>query len=95
MVFDALAEHQSKILSMKRFRAHMEKESGDRTVPITAQKGEPAWFPENLPLPTLTQANQLLIQEAIKRAQGNRSMAARLLGVSRQRLLRQLRTPEA
>jgi len=90
MVFDAMAGHQSKILSMARFRAHMEKEGQAGGGTALAAKAETAWFPEHLPLPTLADANLLLMKEALRRTDGNRSMAARLLGISRQRLLRHL-----
>ena len=43
------------------------------------------------PLPPLKEAEQLLIDEALKRAKGNQAMAARLLGMSRQALHNRLR----
>ena len=46
-------------------------------------------FPEKLP--TLKELNKLLIDEALKRANGNQSIAARLLGVSPQALNQKLK----
>ena len=44
------------------------------------------------PLPTLRQAEEALITEALKRAGGNQGAAARLLGITRQALNRRLKT---
>ena len=92
MIHDAVSIHQSKKLSMERFRAHIDQE---RSYPRAD------WAPLSPPyespivvsgsLPTLDQANRLLIDEAMKRTHNNRSMAARLLGISRQRLGRHLK----
>jgi DNA-binding protein Fis len=41
-------------------------------------------------LPTLKQAEQLLIDEALKRSSGNQSIAALSLGISRQALNKRL-----
>lgn len=38
------------------------------------------------PLPTLKQAKQMLIEEALRRTNNNQSLAARVLGLSRQAL---------
>ena len=45
-------------------------------------------FPDQLP--TLKQAEQLLIDEALKRSSGNQSIAALSLGISRQALNKRL-----
>jgi DNA-binding NtrC family response regulator len=90
MVFDAMAEHHSKKLSMSRFKAHMDKENCDGPGNSVMGEAESAWLPEHLPLPTIEGANRLLIREALRRTDGNRSMAARILGISRQRLLRHM-----
>lgn len=42
-------------------------------------------------LPTLKQAEQNLIDEALKRAKGNQSIAARSLGITRQALNKRLK----
>jgi DNA-binding protein Fis len=42
-------------------------------------------------LPTLKQVEQLLISEAMKRASGNQSIAAQILGVTRQALNKRLK----
>jgi DNA-binding NtrC family response regulator len=94
MVYDALAGHQAKKISMERFKAHIDTESdGTRGLSVEIEN-ESIRFPENLPLPTLARANQRLIEEALHRSGGNRSIAARLLGISRQRLMRHLKADD-
>lgn len=94
MVYDALAGHQARKISMERFKAHIDKESGEQKVMEKESDGDCLWFPQHLSLPTLAQAEQALIGEALKRAGGNRSIAARFLGISRQRLMRHLKSDE-
>lgn len=95
MVFDAVAGHQTKKISMERFKLHIDKETATDAVRVVPKNPGMFWQEAHLPLPTLSQANQMLIQEALKRTDDNRTMAARMLGISRQRLLRQLKTIEA
>ena len=93
MAYDAISTHKSKILSTKRFQLHMEQErvlpgrdsTRDRPAP------EPS-FQITGTLPTLKQATQDLITEAMRRTDNNQSMAARLLGISRQTLVRHLKS---
>ena len=85
MMFDAISRHKSGILSLKSFK----EATGQRekklpptipTVPVT--------FSERLP--TLNQVSWILIDEAMKRAKGNKSIAAGLLGVTPQALSKRL-----
>jgi DNA-binding NtrC family response regulator len=96
MVFDAVAGHQAKKISMERFKAHIDKELSINGVVEQPQNREGSfWLHDHSPLPTLVQANQLLIKEALKRTDDNRTMAAHMLGISRQRLLRHLKVMDA
>lgn len=94
MVFEAVAKHKGRMLSTSVFR-HMMKE-GDEQLLTTEDSGD--LLPENPfqkmeVLPSEEQSLQMLIQEALERAEGNRSLAARMLGMTRQKLTRHL--PEA
>ena len=92
MIYDAVSNHKSKKLSMGRFQIHIKQErSAAGTAPEQFTPGHDSWFACSEPLPTLEQSNRLLIVEAMKRSGSNQSMAARLLGISRQRLGRQLK----
>ncbi len=92
MIYDAVSYHQSKTLSMNRFKTHIDQERNTRT-PETkphSPRGDKS-FTGFESLPTLKQANRHLIAEAMKRSNNNQSMASRLLGISRQTLIRQLK----
>jgi DNA-binding NtrC family response regulator len=95
MIYDAVSSHKSKKLSMGRFQTHIKQE---RSVAGAASEqftpGHDSRFVCSEPLPTLEQSNRLLIAEAMKRSGGNQSMAARLLGISRQRLGRHLKATQ-
>lgn len=88
MVFDALSRHKGGILSMDSFKEKVTPQA-HRPVQSPPEAGEPhddrkISFKESLP--TLKEAEQLLIAEALKRAEGNQSIAARMLGLSRRAL---------
>ena len=93
MIYDAVSSHKSKKLSMGRFQTHIKQErsaAGDASEQLSP--GHDSWLACSEPLPTLEQANSLLIAEAMKRSGNNQSMAARLLGISRQRLARHFKS---
>jgi two-component system nitrogen regulation response regulator GlnG len=56
---------------------------------LPSDDSPPVSFSEKLP--TLKQAEELLIAEAMKRSAGNQAIAAMHLGISRQALNRRLR----
>jgi DNA-binding NtrC family response regulator len=91
LVYDAVSRHKSGILSMKRFQVQLEKEhlysSGESAPGLLA---EDFVLPVGSELPTLRKAIRILVAEAMKRSKNNQSMAARLLGISRQTLARHL-----
>ncbi len=93
MVYDALATHKTKMLSMQSFQKQIDFERNQQTpvIPSTPEKGNLDEQTENTPLPTLKTATDNLIQLALQRCNNNQSMAAKLLGISRQRLARHLR----
>jgi len=91
MVFDAVARHTSGILSMERFQSEIEKERPDM------QAAPPPEYEENAltgifgHFPTVSEVEEYMIEEALEIAKGNQTMAASLLGISRQTLHKQLR----
>ena len=91
MIFDAVSSHTSGKLSMDLFRAHISKKHPTfpaEAADSTPEKGALIGFAQQLP--TLKQIEQLLIDEALKRADGNQSIAALSLGISRQALNKRL-----
>jgi len=95
MVFDAVSKHKSKKISMEVFKSHINQELLS-TVPIKGTAGSGSSFVSfSDTLPTLKQGTQLMITEALRRAEGNQTIAAQLLGISQQALSKRLqRSPE-
>lgn len=96
MIFDAVARHQSGVLSMERFRQLIQASgavpirSGDWSVP--EQEEVSVRFPDfPSSLPSLKEVEKCLIEEALARAKGNQGIAAGFLGISRQALNQRLR----
>lgn len=87
MAFDAMSTHQSGDLSMKAFES---VRSAVPTLDIKAQLSKPL-FESSSTLPTLKQAAELLVAEAMKRANSNQSLAAQLLGISQPALSKRLK----
>jgi DNA-binding NtrC family response regulator len=95
MVFDAVSKHESRILSRESFQKAIYPNGG----PCLSAPSEEATsevpslrFPEKLP--TLRDATQMLVAEALRRANGNQTIAARLLGISQQALSKRLSREE-
>lgn len=85
MVFDAVSKQTDKMLSTKPFRDAMGR---DVQVLSRVETVELITFKDRLP--TLSQASDILIAEAIKRAKGVQSTAAMLLGITPQALGKRL-----
>ena len=85
LVVDAVSRHRSGILSLATFRERIGSGRVRRTAPAAEQL---LGFAAKLP--TLAQATDLLIDEALRRAQGNQSIAAGLLGLTQQALSKRL-----
>ena len=87
MVLDAVSRHKSGALSIQSFRDKICHKSL-----VSDENGESAEsvFAEGLStlreLPSLKASERLMIEEALKRASGNQTNAAKLLGMSRQAL---------
>jgi DNA-binding NtrC family response regulator len=89
MAFDAVARSQGGVLSLQSFKEAI-SDDPQAYVGAEATNGQaaPSGFPERLP--TLKEAEEALIAEALQRAQGNQGVAAGLLGISRQALNKRL-----
>ncbi len=87
MVFDAVSSHQGGVLSMAAFqRCHGAHPSGKIPVPGV---GNPFVALEQCP--SLAEAVEMLIEDAMRRCEGNQTLAARLLGISQPALSKRLR----
>lgn len=91
MLFDAVARGGLHVLHQR-----LEKLVTTASAPLSGEPCPPPrpiatlWGTTPTSLPTLEQAVQDLIQEALRCAHGNQSQAARLLGISRQALSKRL-----
>jgi DNA-binding NtrC family response regulator len=88
MIYDAVSRHRSGVLSLGSFREKIVPESHSREIPVHRfqEPGEDTrienlHFPDELP--ALKEMEDMLIREALRRSNGNQTIAARLLGISR------------
>jgi len=88
MVFDAVGTHKSRIMSMSVFKKHICPNSSIAFEDAENTTTEKIVFGEILP--TLKEVQSVLVDEALKRTDNNQSIAARLLGVTRQALNRRV-----
>jgi DNA-binding NtrC family response regulator len=90
MIFDAVSNHRSGVLGLDSLKAHIfEKQPAVAVDEGSVEKKKLLTFSNELP--TLKQAEGLLIAEAMLRAKGNQAIAAMMLGITRQALNRRLR----
>ncbi len=89
MVYDAVSIHRERMLSMDSFVKAVGKSQAQ--APPVSQKSRQnpfAGFPQ---LPTFSEAAGFLVDEALARAGGNQTFAARLLGISQPALNKRLK----
>jgi len=85
MIFDAVSRHKSKILSLSGFYQALGLDES-KEMPRSPEPPAGTLFSAFKQLPTLKGAETQLIEEALTRSKGNQSMAAKLLGMTRQAL---------
>ncbi len=94
MVYNAVSRAQGPSLSLAPFRDHMERHGAEPAPAenngFDANGGDClyAGLPE---LPTLAEAREALVEEAMRRAEGNQGIAAHMLGISRTALNKRLK----
>jgi DNA-binding NtrC family response regulator len=92
MVYDALSNHKSKMLSMDIFINHIERNSiGQYELLPEKKESVSELFSELVELPSLKSSADILVSEAMKRSEGNQSVAAKMLGISPQALSARLK----
>ncbi|MGO9481047.1 MAG: sigma-54-dependent transcriptional regulator [Candidatus Kryptoniota bacterium] len=96
MIFDAVSVHKAGVLSLESIRSKLSEHSQERisanAISFTARSGQQSDL-LSIPgkFPTLKEAEDSLIEEALRRADGNQTIAAELLGISRRALNNRLR----
>lgn len=92
MIYDAVTRHKSMTLSMESFKKHIfTRRSDDPGLDSLDREDKDMVISFPNTLPTLKQAADLVVEEALKRAEGNISIAAQLLAISRQALSARLK----
>jgi PAS domain S-box-containing protein len=89
MVHDAVGRHKGGVLSTESFREEIDEQtfgSHGNTVTGVGEVGFAEALASAQKLPPLKEIEPLMIEEALKRADGNQTIAARILGISRQAL---------
>jgi DNA-binding NtrC family response regulator len=95
MIIDAVSRHKSGVLSLEAFRTHIKRSRPDTAEQAilprdVSEKSPPIVFPGPV-LPTIKQATDFLVREALQRSSGNQSIAAAMLGISQQALSKRLK----
>jgi DNA-binding NtrC family response regulator len=88
LAFEAMSHHGSGILSMQQFAKVLKKTSNRQ---IQKRNAEKSLFKENEQLPSIQEISDMLISEALTRAENNQSIAAKLLGISQPALSKRLK----
>ncbi len=92
MIYDAVTRHQHGVLSLASFHAEIDafrKQAQESNRIATQVVDRQPVFPDILP--TLKEMANLLVDEALRRTDGNQTQAARLLGVTRAALGKRLK----
>lgn len=90
MIFNAVSIHKDRVLSMDTFLKTIGKPE-DKAVASSTKSAERNLYSGLEVLPTFGEAAELLVQEAMSRANGNQTIAARLLGISQPALSKRLK----
>jgi len=90
MVYDAVSIHRDRILSMESFFKAIDRQDGQR-IELLSPPQRQNLFGGIERLPTFSEAADLLVTEAMSRANGNQSIAARLLGITQSALCKRLK----
>jgi two-component system, NtrC family, nitrogen regulation response regulator GlnG len=92
MVFDAMSGLKGGILGLEAFRRKISRGGIVKNPSAKAPNGEISRFSSWERLPTLRQATEELIREAMLRSKGNQGIAADILGLSRTALNKRLKS---
>ena len=91
MVHDAVSVHSKGVLSMTRFKDAIGSTDILQVEPLSPQGVSNSKVTFNDTLPTIKELTEILVDEAMLRADNNQSIAARMLGISHQALNQRLK----
>jgi len=87
MIYDAVGKNSSRVMSMGSFREHMDRGHAEPRKPVEGDR----FYQHAERLPTIREALESLVSEAMIRSGGNQSLAASMLGITRSALNKRLR----
>lgn len=90
LVYNAVSVHRGRVLSMDTFMKTIIRADAKQN-PSAEARPEQNIFAGVERLPTFGEAAELLVEEAMSRANGNQTIAARLLGISQPALSKRLK----
>ena len=90
LVYNAVSVHRDRVLSMDTFMKTIIPQETKQSQPVVTRP-EKNLFAGLERLPTFGEAAELLVEEAMSRANGNQTIAARLLGISQPALSKRLK----
>ena len=80
-------------MKLDLFTTYLSRKQQFDIVPVKAQLPKSNLFSHLKKLPTIKEVNEMLISETLKRTHGNKSLAAQILGITRQTIAK-YETPE-
>lgn len=110
MVFDAASRNAGRVLSVEPFERYIDQRQAAQPPAASRLPPKPGFEEAVMPvnrfdetaslrfaatLPTLKQVTVLLVDEALRRCNGNQSAAAKLLGISQQAVSKRLKKPQS
>jgi DNA-binding NtrC family response regulator len=90
LIYNAVSTHRDRVLSMDTFIKTIGRPE-EKSSPGSQQSAERNLYSGLERLPTFGEAAELLVEEAMARANGNQTIAARLLGISQPALSKRLK----
>jgi len=90
IIFDAVANHQGRMLSLISIKNALGLRASEFS-PLNENAGNESAVSFGEKLPTFKEMEALLLEEALERTKGNRSLAATILGVTRQAITMRLK----
>jgi DNA-binding NtrC family response regulator len=90
MIYNAVSTHRDRVLSMDTFVKTIGRPE-EKSLSLLQKNAEQNLYSGLERLPTFGEAAELLVEEAMARANGNQTIAARLLGISQPALSKRLK----
>lgn len=91
MVYNAVGNYQSGALSIDAFKSYINRQKDCKMCFERVEIDEKSPFSLMLDLPTIKEATEYLILEAMKRSEGNQTAASKILGISQPALSNRLK----